>query len=38
MTVFGEKPNLKEFVEKNMDLRGRELIELYAAENNISSQ
>jgi hypothetical protein len=28
--IFGERENLKEFIEKNIEIKARDLIDLYA--------
>lgn len=34
--LFGEREDLKEFIEKNPELRAKELADVYVAQNNIS--
>jgi len=36
--IFGEQPDFKEFILKNSELKGWELIQLYATEKNISEK
>lgn len=33
--LFGEREDLKEFIEKNPELRAKELADVYVAQNNI---